>query len=143
MPPYEAWTNSLIHKNRLCLIVFHDPKQLWEIQSLISSLQKGYKFYLHNYTSYAVQTTLYATHAYPTIRKLLDYMSKSLNNLKDFKSINDYYLINKHKLRNHIRKINFIFGAMTANGISGLETILYRPGQFSYQVTRLLKLVGV
>lgn len=70
-------------------------------------------------------------------------MSKSLNNLKDFKSINDYYLINKHKPRNYIRKINFIFGAMTTNGISGLETILYRPGQFSYQVTRLLKLVGV
>jgi FkbM family methyltransferase len=50
-------------KPDLSISVYHDPKQLWEIPSLISSLQKGYKFYLRNYTSYAVETVLYATHA--------------------------------------------------------------------------------
>ena len=50
-------------KPDLSISVYHDPKQLWEIPSLISSLQKGYKFYLRNYTSYAVETVLYATYA--------------------------------------------------------------------------------
>ena len=49
-------------KPDLSISVYHDPKQLWEIPSLISSLQKGYEFYLRNYTSYAVETVLYATH---------------------------------------------------------------------------------
>jgi hypothetical protein len=70
-------------------------------------------------------------------------MSTSPNNLKDFKSINDYYLINRHKLRNHGQKIKFIFDAMTADCISGLETVMYTPGQFGHQVTKLLKLTGV
>ena len=50
-------------KPDLSISVYHDPKQLWEIPSLISSLQSGYKFYLRNYTSYAVETVLYATHS--------------------------------------------------------------------------------
>jgi len=49
-------------KPDLSISVYHEPKQLWEIPSLISSIQKGYKFYLRNYTSYAVETVLYATH---------------------------------------------------------------------------------
>jgi len=49
-------------KPDLSISVYHDPKQLWEIPFLISSVQKGYKFYLRNYTSYAVETVLYATH---------------------------------------------------------------------------------
>lgn len=49
-------------KPDLSISVYHDPKQLWEIPSLISSQQNGYKFYLRNYTSYAVETILYATH---------------------------------------------------------------------------------
>jgi hypothetical protein len=49
-------------KPDLSISVYHDPKQLWEIPSLISTLHKEYKFYLRNYTSYAVETVLYATH---------------------------------------------------------------------------------
>jgi FkbM family methyltransferase len=49
-------------KPDLSISVYHDPKQLWEIPSLILSIQSGYKFYLRNYTSYAVETVLYATH---------------------------------------------------------------------------------
>jgi hypothetical protein len=49
-------------KPDLSISVYHDPKHLWEIPSLITSLQYGYKFYLRNYTSYAVETVLYATH---------------------------------------------------------------------------------
>ena len=49
-------------KPDLSISVYHDPKQLWEIPSLISTLHKDYKFYLRNYTSYAVETVLYATH---------------------------------------------------------------------------------
>jgi FkbM family methyltransferase len=49
-------------KPDLSISVYHDPKQLWEIPSLISSIQSGYKFYLRNYTSYAVETVLYATY---------------------------------------------------------------------------------
>jgi FkbM family methyltransferase len=49
-------------KPDLSISVYHDPKQLWEIPSLIMSISSGYKFYLRNYTSYAIETVLYATH---------------------------------------------------------------------------------
>jgi hypothetical protein len=44
-------------------------------------------------------------------------MSTSLNNLKDFKSISDYYRINEDKLRNHAQLINFLFGGMMLDDI--------------------------
>jgi hypothetical protein len=70
-------------------------------------------------------------------------MSTSLNNLKDFKSISDYYRINEDKLRNHAQLINFLFGGMRLDDILDQEVVLYGPGQFGRQVNRLLKLVGV
>lgn len=70
-------------------------------------------------------------------------MPTSLDNLKDFKSIIDYYRINEDKLRNHGQLIKFLFGALTLNEILSREVVLYGSGQFGRQVNRILKLIGV
>ena len=70
-------------------------------------------------------------------------MSTSLHNLKDFKSIIDYYRINEYKLRNHAQIINFLFDTLTLDDILSREVVLYGPGQFGRQVNRLFQLIGV
>ncbi|KKL20629.1 hypothetical protein LCGC14_2453550 [marine sediment metagenome] len=49
------------HKPDLAICVYHAPNQIWDIPLYLSSLDLGYKFYLRNYTSFSLETVLYAT----------------------------------------------------------------------------------
>lgn len=49
------------HKPDLAICVYHSPKQVWDIPMYLNSLDLGYKFYLRNYTSFSLETVLYAT----------------------------------------------------------------------------------
>lgn len=48
-------------KPDLGICVYHSPDHLWEIPLYLNSLNLGYKFYLRNYTSFFLETVLYAT----------------------------------------------------------------------------------
>lgn len=41
--------------------VYHSPGHVWEIPLHLDSLGLGYRFYLRNYTSFTIETVLYAT----------------------------------------------------------------------------------
>lgn len=45
----------------LAICVYHAPDHLWEIPLYLNSLDLGYTFYLRNYTSFTIETVLYAT----------------------------------------------------------------------------------
>jgi len=45
----------------LGVCVYHAPQQLWEIPLYLSGLELGYRFWLRNYTSYSIETVLYAS----------------------------------------------------------------------------------
>ncbi|MBL4703707.1 MAG: FkbM family methyltransferase [Flavobacteriales bacterium] len=45
----------------LGICVYHAPNQVWEVPLYLNSLGLGYKFYLRNYTSFALETVLYAS----------------------------------------------------------------------------------
>lgn len=45
----------------LAVCVYHSPNHIWEIIRYIDSLERGYRFYLRNYTSFTIETVLYAT----------------------------------------------------------------------------------
>jgi FkbM family methyltransferase len=49
------------HKPDLAICVYHSPNHLWEIPLYLNSLDLGYKFYIRNYTSFTIETVLYAT----------------------------------------------------------------------------------
>jgi FkbM family methyltransferase len=49
------------HKPDLAICVYHAPCQIWDIPLYLNSLNLGYKFYLRNYTSFSLETVLYAT----------------------------------------------------------------------------------
>mgnify|MGYP000258701313 CR=1 FL=1 len=49
------------HRPDLAICVYHSPNHLWDIPLYINSLGLGYKFYLRNYTSFTIETVLYAT----------------------------------------------------------------------------------
>ena len=44
----------------LGICVYHSPNHAWEIPLYLDSLGVGYKFYLRNYTGFAIETVLYA-----------------------------------------------------------------------------------
>ncbi len=48
------------HKPALGICVYHSPEHLWEIPLYLSKLNKSYRFYLRNYTSFCIETVLYA-----------------------------------------------------------------------------------
>lgn len=45
----------------LAVCVYHSPNHVWEIPLYLQYLDLGYRFYLRNYTSFALETVLYAT----------------------------------------------------------------------------------
>jgi FkbM family methyltransferase len=45
----------------LAVCVYHAPNHLWEIALYLNSLELGYRFYLRNYTTFTIETVLYAT----------------------------------------------------------------------------------
>jgi len=45
----------------LAICVYHAPNHLWDIPIYLHSLGLGYTFYLRNYTSFTIETVLYAT----------------------------------------------------------------------------------
>lgn len=49
------------HQPDLGICVYHSPDHLWEIVLYLNSLGLGYRFYLRNYTSFTIETVLYAT----------------------------------------------------------------------------------
>jgi len=49
------------HRPDLGICVYHAPNHLWEIPLYLNSLGLGYRFYLRNYTSFTIETVLYAT----------------------------------------------------------------------------------
>jgi len=49
------------YKPDLAICVYHAPNQVWDIPLYLNSLGLGYKFYLRNYTSFSLETVLYAT----------------------------------------------------------------------------------
>jgi len=54
---------KMIRKYRpdLAICVYHAPNHLWDIPLYLHGLGLGYRFYLRNYTSFAIETVLYAT----------------------------------------------------------------------------------
>lgn len=44
----------------LGICVYHSPSHLWEIPIYLNSLGLDYRFYLRNYTSFSIETVLYA-----------------------------------------------------------------------------------
>ncbi len=42
------------------ICVYHSPNHIWEIPLFLDKLNAGYKFYLRNYTSFCIETVLYA-----------------------------------------------------------------------------------
>lgn len=63
-PAALAGAARLIRESRpdLAVCVYHSPSHLWEIPLQIAALRAGYRFYLRNYTGFAAETVLYATH---------------------------------------------------------------------------------
>jgi len=49
-----------INKPHLGVCVYHKASHLWELPNLIQSIQPDYNYYLRNYTSYAIESVLYA-----------------------------------------------------------------------------------
>lgn len=49
------------HKPDLGVCLYHSPNHLWEVPLYLNSLDLGYRFYLRNYTSFSIETVLYAT----------------------------------------------------------------------------------
>jgi FkbM family methyltransferase len=49
------------HRPDLAVCVYHAPNHAWEIPLFLEGLGLGYRFYLRNYTSFALETVLYAT----------------------------------------------------------------------------------
>lgn len=47
-------------KPDLTISVYHSPNDIWEIPLYLNNLNLGYKFYLKNYTSFCIDTVLYA-----------------------------------------------------------------------------------
>jgi FkbM family methyltransferase len=45
----------------LGICVYHSPSHAWEIPLQLSGMNVGYRFYLRNYTGFAIETVLYAT----------------------------------------------------------------------------------
>jgi FkbM family methyltransferase len=45
----------------LGICVYHSPDHAWEIPLYLASLGVGYRFYLRNYTGFAIETVLYAS----------------------------------------------------------------------------------
>lgn len=45
----------------LGICLYHSPAHAWEIPLYLDSLNLGYKFYIRNYTGFAIETVLYAT----------------------------------------------------------------------------------
>lgn len=45
----------------LAICVYHYPNHLWEIPQYVADLDLDYKLYLRNYTSFTIETVLYAT----------------------------------------------------------------------------------
>jgi FkbM family methyltransferase len=45
----------------LGICVYHAPNHAWELPLYLHSLGLGYRFYLRNYTSFTIETVLYAT----------------------------------------------------------------------------------
>lgn len=53
--------NSIIKGNlTLCVCIYHRPSHLWKIINLIKRYNTRYKFFIRNYTSFAIETVLYA-----------------------------------------------------------------------------------
>jgi len=54
---------EMIRKYRpdLAICVYHAPNHLWDIPLYLHGLGLGYRFYLRNYTSFTIETVLYAT----------------------------------------------------------------------------------
>ena len=48
------------HQPDLGVCVYHAPNHLWEIPLYLDQLNLGYRFYLRNYTSFTIETVLYA-----------------------------------------------------------------------------------
>jgi len=49
------------HTPDLAVCVYHSPDHLWKIPLFLDSLKLGYRFYLRNYTTFTVETVLYAS----------------------------------------------------------------------------------
>jgi FkbM family methyltransferase len=49
------------HKPDLGICVYHSAEHLWKIPLYLDSLNLGYRFYLRNYTSFTIETVVYAT----------------------------------------------------------------------------------
>lgn len=45
----------------LGVCIYHSPNHAWEIPLYLNSLGLGYRYYLRNYTSFTIETVLYAT----------------------------------------------------------------------------------
>lgn len=48
------------HRPDLGICVYHAPNHLWEIPLYLHNLNLGYQFYLRNYTTFTIETVLYA-----------------------------------------------------------------------------------
>lgn len=62
-PKVLEGATSLITRSKpdLAICVYHSPNHIWEIPLYLNSLNLGYNFYLRNYTSFCIETVLYAT----------------------------------------------------------------------------------
>jgi FkbM family methyltransferase len=54
---------SMISRSKpaLGICVYHSPNHLWDIPLYLNDLNMNYKFHLRNYTSFGIETVLYAT----------------------------------------------------------------------------------
>lgn len=50
-----------LHRPDLGVCVYHAPQHAWELPLYLRSLGLGYRMYLRNYTSFAIETVVYAT----------------------------------------------------------------------------------
>lgn len=62
-PEVLKGAERLLRKARpdLGVCVYHSPNHAWEIPLQLNALNLGYRFYLRNYTSFTIETVLYAT----------------------------------------------------------------------------------
>lgn len=62
-PEVLKGAEKLLQKSRpdLGICVYHAPNHIWELPLYLHSLDLDYRFYLRNYTSFTIETVLYAT----------------------------------------------------------------------------------
>ena len=50
------------HRPDLGICVYHYPEQIAEVITKVNDLDRGYKFFVRNYTGYLTETVVYACH---------------------------------------------------------------------------------